>query len=332
MQQITISKVSATNSFCRTSQNPSARSTMKSYAFLLCTLLTLSSSIGCCCMGPCGPYAYGGPAGCPVSPCGGGGCATGCGGQQCGPVGCLAGWVIGEVCLLKRAICCTLTGAPYYGCCGMDSCCMPPMMSMDCCPTIGCETSCCPCDSGYGGLPGPMFDPYGGAIGGGCGCSGQPGGQPHPHPMPGPAQAPLGNPMPVSTPHPAPMSSTALPSNPQFAAGTGNGPTHVSVEEFQRLPGVIVSGPGSTAAASSSPTPSSSGVALTGSITPSAPHDNTTNSPVTLAAPISVPSSAPMPANTAAGQPRFTQPNTPNMVRPVSPTAKSGNVGWFSRK
>ncbi len=105
----------------------------------------------------------------------------------------------------------------------------------------------CGCSTCGGGDAGIMMDGMGG--GGGCGCG---------------QSAPMGYesttpfmtpPMTVPTPSPAsmPRSGTALPppippadmgSNLQSPPST----QHVSVEEFQRLPGVVISGPGSQAA------------------------------------------------------------------------------------
>lgn len=185
----------------------------------LCGLLMVSS-IGCC-HPACVSYD-----GC--SPCGGGYTSGGCGScggcESCGS--CFASW------LRNKFSCCSRRGAcRSYG------------WSSDCCSVCG-GSNC-----GFGSPSGGM-SPYGGAPSSGCGC-----GQSHgyaPSTIVPPNEAPPA-PVPANS-GPSPRTNEPIPAPGATDSTTfqapGNGQVqHVSMEEFQRLPGVVVQGPGQAAAA-----------------------------------------------------------------------------------
>jgi hypothetical protein len=110
------------------------------------------------------------------------------------------------------------------------------------------DAGCCDGGGTFGGGGGIMMDGMGG--GGGCGC-----GQSAPMGY-GYESTPFMTPpmtVPTPAPSPVPRSGTALPPPipPADLGGNMQSPPstqHVSVEEFQRLPGVVISGPGSQTA------------------------------------------------------------------------------------
>ncbi len=154
------------------------------------------------------------------SPCGGGG--GGCG-------GCLTGWLQSKIAACRMRSCCqNYSWGDSCSVCGGESC----------------------------GLNGSSGVTYGGG-GSSCGCSGGqssgyapssptlPNADPIPVPQPSVPMPPRTN---EPTPAPASSESTTFqrPANGQIQ--------HVSVEEFQRLPGVVVSGPTSSVPTMGTPT------------------------------------------------------------------------------
>jgi hypothetical protein len=183
---------------------------MKLFAGLCSSLLLVFSSVGCCCMSSCVGSC---------DPCGrelcGGGLGGGCSscGSKCGGCGCGLGGCLSKLFHHRCHKC-----HPMYAGYGWDA-------------YSGCGDVCYDgCNTTYG-----MASP-------GCGC-GVPNGMP-PAPMVPPAQPapipaaidPMGARMPIQR--------TMVTQAPQQPA-----PQQVSYEEFQRLPGTMVSAPQAPAAA-----------------------------------------------------------------------------------
>ncbi len=183
----------------------------------LLACVSLLSSVGCCCLNSrvneCGPY----------------------GADLAGGGGCLAKFARAHG--AKKKCGCHHCGG--YG--GMYA---DPMYGMDTCGGGGCGF-----DGGMG-MMGATPD----ARGPGCGCGGG-GGEaalpmipPAPPaqyaPQAVPTPAPIAEPTPAETNIPAPP-ETAVPAAPTTyqPAPTAPNVQNVSVEEFQRLPGTIISGP-----------------------------------------------------------------------------------------
>ena len=114
------------------------------------------------------------------------------------------------------------------------------------------------CGCGGCGMPEMMGGFMGEVGGGGCASCGH-GGHGHggafdaPHMMTTP---PMTIPTPSALPHPQPGTALPPPIPPADSSSTNqipSGTQQVSVEEFQRLPGVVISGPGSQPAAAMQP-------------------------------------------------------------------------------
>ena len=194
---------------------------MKRLLSLLASVALLSS-VGCCCLSTrvneCGPFAS--------DLAGGGGClakfARSHGAKKCG-----CGHCAGN----RGMYADPMYGMPYGmetyggGGCGCDGGMMGGM------PAPGSPD----CGCGGGGLPQQMIPPA-------------PPAQYAPHAAPTPA--PIAEPMPADTPIPA-VPEPAAPDAPmtQYQAPAAPNVQNVSVEEFQRLPGTIISGPTTTAVA-----------------------------------------------------------------------------------
>lgn len=174
-------------------------------------------------------------------------------------------WLSLSVVLLVSSVGCCHTQ------CVSSSACDPCYRASSCCLTdwfrskFSCRTcqnyswsdgGCCDsmgggCASGTCGMSMDAGMTYGGAPGGSsCGC-----GRTHYAPatttpataIPVPQADPVPTPVPGTTePTPAPP---ATPDTTQFQRPTTNQVQHVSVEEFHRLPGVVVSGPSPAPAA-----------------------------------------------------------------------------------